>query len=93
MRVPVGTMVTVQAPGSRATDGEVRIIPAVVMQQWADGSVQLYAFHFEGVPSLMHSVPLDRIEIVPPPRQGDPTRELKNSIIEPETKDLMKAFR
>lgn len=71
MKVPVGTMVTVQAPGSRATDGEVRIIPGVVLQQWDDGSVQLYCFHFEGVPSLMHSVPLDRIEVVSQPKRSE----------------------
>ena len=63
-QIPVGTMVTVEAPGSRATDGEVRTIPAVVLHQWPDLSLELYAFHFEGVPSLMRAVPVGSVKTV-----------------------------
>jgi hypothetical protein len=56
-QIPIGTIVTIEAPASRGDDGSVRIIPAIVMKQWADGSLQLFAFHFEGS-FLMNSVPL-----------------------------------
>ena len=57
-RVPVGTMVTVEAPGGRGDNGLTRTIPAVVLGQWGDGSLQLYALHFEGS-FLMNSVPYE----------------------------------
>ena len=69
--IPIGTMVTVEAPGSRATDGEMRTIPAVVLHQWPDQSLELYAFHFEGVPSLMRAVPLSRVQMVVQPKPID----------------------
>ena len=78
--IPVGTMVTLEAPGSRATDGEVRRIPAVVLQQWPDQSLELYAFHFEGVPSLVRSVPLDRVQVVQPATKSIDKEPLKFSI-------------
>lgn len=57
--IPVGTVVCVVAPGSRSSNGEERLIPAIVLKQWPDESLQLYSFHFEGVPLLMNSVSLD----------------------------------
>jgi len=64
--LPVGTMVVVEAPGSRASDGEVQQIPAVVMKQ-ENGFLHLYAFHFEGVPSHM-LVPVVDVKIVSQPQ-------------------------
>jgi hypothetical protein len=61
--VKVGTIVRFEAPGSRNTDGETRVIPAVVTGQWPDGSLQLYALHFEGA-FLVNSIPLDRVEML-----------------------------
>jgi len=61
--VPIGTVVTVQAPGSRGTEGETRTIPAIVLSQWPDGSLELFAFHFEGS-FLMRSIPVDDVHIV-----------------------------
>ena len=58
-RIPIGTMVIVEAPGSRGDSGETRMLPAVVMKQWEGGELQLFAFHFEGS-FLMNAVPLDR---------------------------------
>jgi hypothetical protein len=56
-------MVTFEAPGSRGDEGETRTIPAVVMGQWPDGSLQLYCFHFEGS-FLKNSVPLECVKMV-----------------------------
>ena len=39
----------------------------MVLAQWPDQSLELYAFHFEGIPSLMRSVPLDMVRIVAAP--------------------------
>lgn len=61
--VPIGTIVTVEAPGSRGTEGETRTIPAVVLSQWPDGSLELFALHFEGS-FLMRSIPVDDVRIV-----------------------------
>ncbi len=48
-RIAVGSIVRVTAPGSRSTDGEPCQIPAIVLKQWEeDGTVVLFAFHFEG---------------------------------------------
>lgn len=63
-QIEVGAIVRVVAPGSRETNGEQRIIPAVVTQQWPDGSLQLYAFHFMGSPLLQHSVRPEAVEMV-----------------------------
>jgi hypothetical protein len=46
--VEPGAIVRFEAPGSRSTQGERKLIPAVVLQEWPDGSLQLYALHFEG---------------------------------------------
>lgn len=63
-RVEVGAIVRVVAPGSRETNGEERIIPAVVTHQWPDGSLQLYCFHFQGSPHLMQAVKPELVEMV-----------------------------
>lgn len=70
-RIPTGTIVCVEAPGSRGDGGERRLIPAIVLQQWPDESLQLYSFHFEGVPLLMNSVALDYIHM---PGQSEPVK-------------------
>jgi hypothetical protein len=63
-QVPIGTTVVIEAPGSRGDNGATRMIPAVVLQQWPDSSVDLYALHFEGAPILMRGVTLDRVRMV-----------------------------
>lgn len=63
-RVEVGSIVRIVAPGSRTSDGQERIIPAVVIGQWPDGSLQLYCLHFEGSPLLANAVPLETVEMV-----------------------------
>jgi hypothetical protein len=67
--VPIGTMVRFTAPGSRNTEGVPRIIPAVVLGQWADGSLQLYALHFEGA-FLVNSIPYADVEILSTDLEG-----------------------
>src|SRR5215475_2220120 len=62
--ISVGSMVRILAPGSRESDGEQRVIPAVVIGQWPDGSLQLYALHFQGSPVLMNSVRSQDVEVV-----------------------------
>ena len=62
-QIPIGTMVVVEAPGGRGQEGETRMIPAIVLGQWQDGQVQLYALHFEGS-FLMNAVPLERCRLV-----------------------------
>jgi hypothetical protein len=63
-RVEVGAIVRITAPGSRETNGEERVIPAVVTHQWPDGSLQLYAFHFMGSPLLQQAVKPEMVEMV-----------------------------
>lgn len=63
-RVDIGSSVRVMAPGSRTSDGEPRMIPAVVLGQWPDGSLQLYGLHFEGSPLLVNSISPDQVEMV-----------------------------
>ena len=58
-KISIGTIVIVEAPGSRGEESDVRMIPAVVMKQWPDGQLQLFAFHFEGA-FLINAMPLDR---------------------------------
>ena len=70
MILPVGTVVTVVARGSRASNGEEQMVPGIVLKQYekAPGQpVDLYVFHFEGVPSLMGAVPSDAVKIVHQP--------------------------
>jgi hypothetical protein len=74
-QIPVGTIVTIEAPGSRGDNGETRFIPAIVTKQWPDSSLQLYAFHFEGVPLLVNAVPLDRVRMV---GQSEPVERAKS---------------
>ena len=61
--IPIGTMVVVDAPGGRGQEGETRQIPAIVLGQWQDGQVQLYALHFEGS-FLINAIPLERCRLV-----------------------------
>lgn len=66
-KVEVGTIVRFVPPGSRDSGGDGVPIPGVVMRQWEDGSLCLYLFHFEGVPSLLRSIPLAMVELVKQP--------------------------
>ena len=69
MIIPVGTVVTVVARGSRASNGEEQVVPAIVLRQYEKAPGQpldLYVFHFEGVPSLMGAVPSDAVKMVQP---------------------------
>lgn len=63
-QIDVGSIVRFVAPGSRETNGETRVIPAVVTQQWPDGTIQLYCFHFQGSPLLQNSVRPEMVEMV-----------------------------
>jgi len=58
-------MVTVEAQGSRASNGEAQLIPAVVLKE-ENGFLKLYALHFEGVPINM-TVPVEAVKIVVQP--------------------------
>ena len=60
--VEVGSIVRFEAP-DRNDQAKARLIPAIVMGQWPDGSLQLFAFQFEG-PYLVHSIPLDQVQVV-----------------------------
>lgn len=62
MKVEIGTIVTFEAQGGRGDNGQARIIPAIVMAQHPDGSLQLFAFHFEGS-HLVHAIPADQVKI------------------------------
>ena len=37
-QIPIGTIVTIEAPGGRGDNGNTRTIPALVLSQWPDGS-------------------------------------------------------
>ena len=63
MSVEIGSIVRVTAAGSRDDKGETRQIPAIVTRIWDDGSLELFAFHFEGA-HLIRSVPLKDVEMV-----------------------------
>ena len=63
-QVEVGAIVRIVAPGSRESDGEERVIPAMVTHQWPDGSLQLYCFHFQGSPLLANAVRPEAVELV-----------------------------
>lgn len=62
-QVEIGAIVRITAPGSRETNGEERVIPAIVIGQHPDGTLQLYAFHFMGSPLLQHAVRPDMVEM------------------------------
>ena len=63
-QVDVGSIVRINAPGSRETNGEARVIPAVVTHQWPDGTLQLYCFHFQGSALLQNAVRPEFVEMV-----------------------------
>lgn len=63
-QIDIGSIVRFTAPGSRETNGETRVIPAIVTHQWPDGSLQLYALHFTGSPLLQQAVRPDMVEMV-----------------------------
>ena len=73
--IPIGSLVRVVAPGSRETNGESQVIPAIVIGAWPNGQLDLYAFHFQGSPLLMHA-DISTVEILfigralnPPPQK------------------------
>lgn len=71
--VPVGSIVSFEA-ADRNEEGVTRTIPGIVMKQWPDGSLQLFAFHFEGS-FLVHAAPLNSITLLveaQPRRLGKP---------------------
>ena len=103
-RIEVGAIVRITAPGSRETNGEERVIPAVVTHQWPDGSLQLYAFNFMGSPLLQNAVKPEFVEMVMSRNEFDlifedmnrRITELENQIValggkkyEPPTKFIM----
>jgi|SRR6516225_3938218 hypothetical protein len=61
--VEVGSIVRFTVPGSYETDGEARTVPAIVMAQWPNGHLQLFAFNFGG-PYLINAKPLEEVELV-----------------------------
>lgn len=63
-QIEIGAIVRIVAPGSRESEGEARVIPAIVLHQWPDGSLQLYCLHFQGSPLLRNAVRLDEVEMV-----------------------------
>jgi hypothetical protein len=66
--VEVGSIVRFLEDANRNEDGQSEIIPAIVMNQWPDGSLQLFCFNF-AQQYLKNSVPLDRVEILFDPQQ------------------------
>lgn len=69
MIVEIGAIVTFEAQGGRGDNGQPRIIPAIVMAQHPDGSLQLFAFHFEGS-HLVHSIPVEQCKVVMAPAKN-----------------------
>jgi len=59
----VGSIVRFSVPGSYETEGQARIVPAIVISQWPDGSLELFAFNFAG-PYLIHAKPPGEVEVV-----------------------------
>lgn len=62
--IEIGAIVRISAPGSRETSGEERRIPALVLHQHHDGTLQLYCLHFQGSPLLINAVRPDTVELV-----------------------------
>ena len=62
-QIEIGAIVRIIAPGSRESDGRERTIPAMVIQQYPRGELDLYAFHFQGSPLLLRARPED-VEMV-----------------------------
>jgi len=69
-KISVGSIVRFEAPGSRTTEGQPRLVPAIVLRQWDTGDLQLYAFHFEGS-FLVHSIPVGQVQVVIKPDEFD----------------------
>ena len=61
-QIPIGTIVTIEAPGGRGDNGNTRTITAIVLSQWPEGSLELFAFHFEGS-FLVRAVPLSAVKL------------------------------
>ena len=59
----VGDIVRIVAPGSRETNGEARLVPAIVLGQYQDGSLALYCFHFQGSPLLANGLRQDLADV------------------------------
>ena len=62
-RFEVGDIVRIVVPGSRETNGEARLTPAIVLGQYPDGSLALYCMHFQGSPLLANGVRPDMVDI------------------------------
>jgi hypothetical protein len=65
-RVPVGTIVQFEARNTRGQETEGDIIPAIVLRQWDDGSLALFAFHFAGT-NYVHTIRVEEVEILTEP--------------------------
>ena len=63
MEIEIGSIVTFEMPGSRETSGVAQRVPAIVLGQWPDGSLQLYAFHFQGQ-HLVQSIRVQDVDVV-----------------------------
>jgi hypothetical protein len=61
----VGSIVRFRG-GREGNEGE--IYPAIVIGEWPDGSLQLFAFQFESS-RLVYSIPADQCEVVYDPAQ------------------------
>ena len=62
--IEVGAIVRVVAPGSRESESQERVIPAMVIRQYPGGQLDLYCFHFQGSPLLAHAVRPEDVEMV-----------------------------
>lgn len=63
MTFEIGSIVTFEARNSRGQEGEGEILPAIVMKQHPDGSLQLWAFHFQGS-NLVYSIRPEEVKLV-----------------------------
>ena len=72
MEIKLGYTVTFEARGARGDNGDTREIPAIVIGIHPDGSLQLFAFHFEGS-HLVHSIRREDVTVVtaPQPQPAD----------------------
>jgi len=64
--VEVGTIVRFEARNTRGQETEGEIIPAIVLKQWEDGSLALFALHFSGS-NYVRSIRTEEVEIVTVP--------------------------
>lgn len=74
-----GAIVRFLAPPSRSSEGETLPIPAIVLKQWEDGGLQLFAFHFEGQ-FLQHWVDPRSVERVEGPQRADEIANLRKQL-------------